>query len=67
MKFSLCFCLRVDFFGNYRNYNVFIVFADNYVQGVFFFNDVVDVIGGDYRLFVDVDYDVIFFEFIIVI
>lgn len=62
MKSSSCLCLRVDFFGNHRDHNVFIAPADNHVQGTFFFNDVTDVIGGDHRLSIDADYDIIFLE-----
>lgn len=62
MKSSSCLCLWVDFFGNHRDHNVFIASADNHVQGAFLFNDVTDVIGGDHRLSIDADYDIVFLE-----
>ena len=62
MKSSSCLCLRVDFFGNHGDHNVFIAPADNHVEGAFLLNDVADVIGGDHRLSIDADYDIIFLE-----
>lgn len=62
VKSSSCLRLRVDFLGNHRNHGVLVAPADDHVQGAFLFDDVADVIGGDHRLSVDADYDVIFLE-----
>lgn len=62
MKPSSCLCLGVDFFGDHCNHDVFVAPADHHVQPTFFFNDVADIIGGDHRLSVDADDDVILLE-----
>ena len=62
MESSSCLCLRVNFFGNHGDHNVFVAPADNHVQGAFLLNDVADVVGGDHRLSIDADDDIIFLE-----
>ena len=62
MKSSSCLCLRVNFFGNHGDHDVFVAPADHHVQGAFLLNDVADVVGGDHRLAVDADDDIIFLE-----
>lgn len=62
MKSSSCLCLWVDFFGNHCDHDVFVTPTDHHVQGAFPFNDITDVIGGDHRLSIDTDYDVVFLE-----
>ena len=62
MESSSCLCLGVNFFGNHGDHNVFVAPADNHIQGAFLLNDVADVVGGDHRLSVDADDDVVFLE-----
>lgn len=54
--------LRVDFLRNHGDHGVLVAPADDHVQGAFLLNDVADVTGGDHRLPVDADDDVIFLE-----
>lgn len=54
--------LRVDLLGNHGDHDVFVAPADDHVQGVLLLDDVADVAGGDHRLPVDADDDVILLE-----
>lgn len=62
MESSSCLCLWVNFFGNHGDHNVFVAPADNHIQGAFLLNDVADVVGGDHRLSIDADDDIVFLE-----